>query len=337
MEIEQRRNIVHKYLQNPTWSMRLIARELKISPSTVRDVIKRYKTSLSVERHPKTVQKRGPRDPATASKIRRDVVRNPKRSYTKRAEKLGTTVSVVRTEMERAGYKAYRVIKVPNRNEKQEKAVKTRVRLLYNRLVQQRDQCILMDDETYVYSDNAQARGNDVYYAKTRLGVAEKHKFKKLDKFPQKFLIWQGICSCGKKTDAFIAKGTINADLYLQECLKKRVLPFIRKHRSPVLFWPDLATAHYARKVQEWYREENIEFVEKSMNPPNCPELRPIERYWAIMKSKLSGESRFCRTAPAMLKYWNRHCSTITIADVQTLMRGVKSKVRQMVRGNRVD
>jgi len=32
---------------------------------------------------------------------------------------------------------------------------------------------------------------------------------------------------------------------------------------------------------------ENIKFVSKEENPQNCLELRPIERYWAIVKRNL--------------------------------------------------
>jgi hypothetical protein len=37
----------------------------------------------------------------------------------------------------------------------------------------------------------------------------------------------------------------------------------------------------------KWYTENNVNVVPKCCNPLNCPELRGIERYWAIMKRKL--------------------------------------------------
>ena len=40
----------------------------------------------------------------------------------------------------------------------------------------------------------------------------------------------------------------INADIYIDECLNKRLLPFIHKHHSNLryTFWPGLASTHYA-------------------------------------------------------------------------------------------
>lgn len=230
----------------------------------------------------------------------------------------------------------FNVIKVPNRNDKQCKTVKARVRLLYDQVLLKHSGCILMDDETYVYSDTAQLKVKGYYYAKKRLEVDNKYKFQCLEKIPQKYLIWQGICSCGLKSDAFVTHGTINGELYLEECMKKRLLPLIKKHRAPVLFWPDLATAHYCKKVLEWFESEGVNYVTKRHNPPNCPELRPIEHFWAIMKRKLFENKQVIRSAKALQDQWNRSCATISKADVQLLMRRIKSKTRLMVRGEEI-
>lgn len=251
MELGQRKQIVHKYLENPALSQRKLAKSLNIARSTVWYVLKQYKETLSTERAPRTSNKTLILDQNITKKVAQDITRNPNLSLRKRAQKLGTTVATIRRVMKNKGFKAYHVIKAPNRNEKQAGTVKTRVRRLYDELLLKNTGCILMDDETYLYADTAQIKGDTYYYAKKRLGVADKHKFKYLDKFAEKYLVWQGICSCGLKTDSFVTRGTINADLYLEECLKKRLLPFIRKHRTPLVFWPDLATAHYAKRVPD--------------------------------------------------------------------------------------
>lgn len=208
-------------------------------------------------------------------------------------------------------------MKVPNRNEKQSATVKTRIRKLYEEVLLKNDCCILMDDETYVYADTAQIKGIDHYYAKTRLDVPDKNKFKYLDKYAEKYLVWQGICSCGLKTKSFVTKGTITADLYLDMCLQKKLLPFIRKHRSPLVFWPDLASAHYAHKVLAWLQSEGIEYVPKPFNPPNCPEIRPVEHYWANMKRKLKDGKWTFGSAKHLQQKWDRVAATITKAHVR--------------------
>lgn len=120
-------------------------------------------------------------------------------------------------------------------------------------------------------------------------------------------LIWQAICSCGKRYQPFFSTGTINANIYLTECLQKRLLPFIRDHKLrklPTIFWPDLATSHYSKTVLNWLAEKEIKFVPKDMNPPNCPQLRPVERYWAHIKRILKNDGRAVKTAKEFQARW---------------------------------
>lgn len=119
---------------------------------------------------------------------------------------------------------------------------------------------------------------------------------KRLKKRPN-FLrnIWFGKLSTdGNVSEPYITEGTINADVNLNECLKQRLLPFIIKHHScdEILFWPDLASSHYAKKVLEFLKAENIILVPKSKNPPNLPQASPIEQFWAICKQKYAERSK---------------------------------------------
>lgn len=143
-------------------------------------------------------------------------------------------------------------------------------------------------------------------------------------------MVWQAICTCGLKTDIFVTKGTMTADVYLKECLKKRDLPFIRKHRGPVIFWPDLASCHYAKKVLEWYESEGVDFVPKDLN---SPEIRPIEKYWANIKKSLLLNKKRIKSIDRMRREWTRACALVTKEDVQRLMHGIKTKVRLLIRG----
>jgi hypothetical protein len=36
--------------------------------------------------------------------------------------------------------------------------------------------------------------------------------------------------------------------------------------------------------VVEYTRDKSVNFVEKAENPPNMPEIRPIENFWDILK-----------------------------------------------------
>ena len=53
--------------------------------------------------------------------------------------------------------------------------------------------------------------------------------FKLLLKFAPKFFVQQAICSCGLKCAPYITCKTLSSNLYMEECLKKRLLPFLKK------------------------------------------------------------------------------------------------------------
>ena len=80
----------------------------------------------------------------------------------------------------------------------------------------------------------------------------------------------------------------INKEVYLIECTIKLLVPFINKYHSNgnYVFWPDLASSHYAYSVTDRLEEQNIPFVPTDMNPANLPEASPIEDFWAILNEK---------------------------------------------------
>ena len=109
-------------------------------------------------------------------------------------------------------------------------------------------------------------------------------------KYEAKILVWVAISPAGISSSFILpSKMAINQEVYLEECLKKRLLPFVKKYHSTgnYVFWPDLASSHYANSVQEWLVESKIPYIPKKMNIANVPEIRPIEDFWAFLKRKV--------------------------------------------------
>ena len=76
--------------------------------------------------------------------------------------------------------------------------------------------------------------------------------------------------------------------MYIDQCLPKLKQFIERKHtQDKIIFWPDLASSHYAKKTLNWLTEQNIPYVPKQDNPPNVPQARPIEDFWSVLKSKM--------------------------------------------------
>ncbi|XP_065080411.1 uncharacterized protein LOC135703217 [Ochlerotatus camptorhynchus] len=116
-------------------------------------------------------------------------------------------------------------------------------------------------------------------------------------------MIWQATCSCGKRSAPFVTTGTVNGEIY-QEYLQKRLLPLLKLHEGPTIFWPDLASYHYSNVVLERYEANGVTFAPKDMNRPNAPKLRPIEKYWAIMKQALRKHPKEVKSEEDMKKKW---------------------------------
>jgi hypothetical protein len=66
---------------------------------------------------------------------------------------------------------------------------------------------------------------------------------------------------------------SVNVQFYQEHCLRRSLVPFINKHHieDDILFWLDLAFAHYANSTLQVLRDLNISFVEKECNLSMLP------------------------------------------------------------------
>lgn len=335
MELDNRKKIVHKYMQNQSQSYSSIAKSLKLPKSTVCSVIKRFIHSLSVDRQKKSESKIKPRNVQLVSKVVRSIKENPGLSLRQRAKKFGTSHEMIRRIQKKKGLKTYRAIKVPNRDDKQNSIAQKRSRKLYDNVLTKFSGCLILDDETYVKVDPKQVPGQKFYVANKRFNVPDKFKYVKVDKYGKKLMIWQAICSCGEKSRSYVTSSNISSDIYIEECLKKRLLPFINRHNVSgveTLFWPDLASCHYSKKTQQWYIDNKVEFIARDTNPPNSPEFRPIERYWAIVKRKFKNTRATIKNVKQMQYTWDNCARKVDEKVVQLLMGSIKRKVRYFLR-----
>ena len=98
-------------------------------------------------------------------------------------------------------------------------------------------------------------------------------------------MIWFCISEDGSSAmHVFDKHHSMTGSLYREKCLPKLV-DFIDEYeynKDEIIFWPDLATAHYARECLDFLDENDIRYVAKDDNPPNCPEVQPIDNYFSI-------------------------------------------------------
>lgn len=111
----------------------------------------------------------------------------------------------------RHNLKTYKKQKVSKQSPEQKCRAKTRARKLYNHILDNRYTCILMDDETYVKEDSRTLPGPHFYTKSAGESVPVADMTVAMEKFGEKMLVWQAICTCGLRSSIFYTKGTINA------------------------------------------------------------------------------------------------------------------------------
>ena len=96
----------------------------------------------------------------------------------------------------------------------------------------------------------------------------------------------------------------------------------------------DLATCHYSKSAVEWYIKHNVVFVPREANPPNCPELRPVERYWALVKREMKSTKEVVDNVKNFSRKWNLSSKKITENTIKALMGGIPEKTKKFIHNN---
>ena len=81
----------------------------------------------------------------------------------------------------------------------------------------------------------------------------------------------------------------------------------------------------------------NINYVKKVDNPPNCPELRAIEDFWGILKGKVYKGNWQAENLDQLKKRIKLCLRKIDIELVQKLARSTQSRVDRVRRNNIVE
>ena len=65
--------------------------------------------------------------------------------------------------------------------------------------------------------------------------------------------------------------------------MRPNLAPFIKEHYNVdnYIFWTDIVKAHYAEIITKYLESQSITFLQMNDNPPNAPQTRPIETFWA--------------------------------------------------------
>lgn len=292
-------------------------------------IIKRFEERGSSEYKKPTGRPRTVLTPQNLRKIDADLRKNPKLSTRNQASHREISRRSVRNARKELGYKSFVQRAAPKYVADQENRCKKGARRIYNSMLA--GKVIVMDDETYCQIDADQIPGRNFFTTKSRNDEADDIKFKSKEKFAKKYMVWQAIDSEGNVSKPCVLTGTVNSERYLK-ILREFLIPFILEHheKKDILFWPDLASSHYAKNVVTFLEGENINFVGKSKNTPNLPQARPIEKFWALCKRKYKERGIAAKNIVGFRRIWQNISRKVAEESGQALMRSLKSKLRKV-------
>ena len=180
--------------------------------------------------------------------------------------------------------KIYKRTKAPKYSKHQSERTQKACGQLYQKIS---NRCfVIIDDEKYFSLSNSNMPGNVYYYTSDKSAAPSDIKYKKRSKYEPKIMIWL-VVSSKDVCEPYIhrSNGFINANVYLNQCVKSKLILFIKKHHAndDFIFWPDLARAHYSKEVLTYVDEASVPIIPKTINPLNIAQGRPIEDFWGVL------------------------------------------------------
>jgi transposase len=305
-----------------------------LAESTTYSILARYKEHGTVERasgsgRPAELMSKRDRQHLVQEAISADYP-----SQNRLASKYGISQPYVSKILTAADAHSFKRTKAPSTSGSQQEKQKVKIDRLYRLILDQNatSVSIVMDDESYFEMKSLNIPGNDHYYAHERNDAPPSKKFAPMEKFAPKVLVWIAISDRGLSRPYFApSTGALNAELYQRKCVTQRLKPFIDSYHDDgeYLFWPDLASCHYAKTTMEVFEELDINVVPRDKNPPNTPQLRPIEDFWGILK-QLVYDKGWQAENLEQLKRRIKYClKKVNMSVVRDMMLHVKSRVRQ--------
>ncbi|CAF1933346.1 unnamed protein product [Rotaria magnacalcarata] len=190
-----------------------------------------------------------------------------------------------------------------------------------------------MNDEKYFLLSDQSVPTNRGYYSSDMSLTSPEVKFKRVQKFERKLLVWIAISTNGISSSFFAKqRQAFNEKTYLEECIIKRLVPFIDTYhdKDKTLVWPGLASSHYSNIVTSYLSQNGIQFVDRYMNPQNCPQSRPIETLWSILTNMVYDQGWEAKNIDHLKQRIQEKIKEIDLNVVQSMFSDIRKQLRKI-------
>ena len=136
---------------------------------------------------------------------------------------------------------------------------------------------ILFSDEKMFDIDGVYNAQNERVWAVDRATANTKGAKREKRKFPQKVMVWLGVCTKGVTPLVIFDKGSVDHDRYIRE-----VLPVAADYGDEMFgdhwtFQQDGARPDTHHLSQQWCQDNLPAFFDKDRWPPNSPDMNPLD------------------------------------------------------------
>lgn len=97
-----------------------------------------------------------------------------------------------------------------------------------------------------------------------------------------------------------------------------------------IIFWLDLASSHCAKTTTDWLAKNNIPTVPKDDNPPNVPQARPIEMFWAVLSRLVYDQGWEAKNERKLIGRVQRKLKEVDKDVIQSMMCKIKRILRKI-------
>ena len=154
------------------------------------------------------------------------------------------------------------------------------------------------DEKTFTVSNPVNSQNDRVYAVATRkCDVPASRLIREREHFSRSVMVSVGVSRMGKTKVVFVDPGAkINSEYYCHQVLGQGLIPDIRARcgRHNWTLQQDGAPAHTAHRTIAWLRDENIDFIQPDMWPPNSPDLNPVDyAVWGVLQQRVYHERQF--------------------------------------------
>lgn len=300
------------------------------SERTIYNIISTYKKRLTTKRATGSGKFYHKMSSQKVQQLYRCVNHSDKYNISSAARKFNVSRPTIRHWLKKRNIRRYKKKKCPKYTEVQKEMVRRQCAWLYKHY---RNVDFVLDDEKYFTLSHSI---NDSFMSSpTKSKTPESVEFKAKQKYEPKILLWIAISNRGISRPLLRRSGlAINQKVYENECLKKRLIPFLREYHSDnnYLFWPDKASSHYAGGPIKFLQQNNVKFMPKVLNPTNIPQCRPIEDFFGIMVDKVYKKGW---KAENLQQLSNRIRNCLKKVDMNVVKRSINSIKKRLLKVGR--